>query len=91
MDLCSTPIKWYTGEAHYYTGDKAKAVADNMKAFDLNPNNIYVLDRMGEIHQGLGDYKAAIGCYKRALMIKPDFENSQRKLIALTSKMEEQL
>jgi tetratricopeptide (TPR) repeat protein len=83
VDLVGLPIKWYTGEAYYFTGNKIQAVADCARAFEQNPNHIFVLDRMGELHQGLGDYNAAIACYKRALAIKPDFESSKKKLAAL--------
>ncbi len=86
VDMVGIPVKWYTGEAQYFLGNNAEAIADSMQALRLNPNNILVLDRMGEINQGLGDIDAAMHCYKRALAIKPDFGSSKRKLALLMEK-----
>lgn len=80
LDIVNLPIKWYTGEAHYYLGNKMQAIIDSARAFELNPNNILVLDRMGDLYSGLGDKVAAVGCYKRALSIKPDYERVINKL-----------
>jgi tetratricopeptide (TPR) repeat protein len=80
MDPFTLPIKWYTGEAHYFLGNHKQAVLDTAKAFEHNPNNLFVLDRMGSLMEGLGDLKAAESCYRRALDIHPGFEYSNRKL-----------
>jgi len=81
MDIFTLPVAWYTGEAHCYLGNSRQAVRDNHQAYRYNPNNIYVLDRLGNVLEALGDYDGAIKCYTRALGIKPDFKYSQENLI----------
>jgi O-antigen ligase len=80
MDGFTIPVKWYTAEAHYHLGNSEQAVADTFEAFRHSPNNLYVLDRMGQMFEGLGDEVAAEAFYTRALNSQPNFEFSQRKL-----------
>lgn len=87
MDGFTIPVKWYTAEAHYYLGNGEQTVADNFKAFRHSPNNLYVLDRMGEMFEGLGDKVAAEAFYTRALNSQPNFEHSRRKLNKLREKL----
>lgn len=86
LDPFTLPVKWYTGEAHYFLGNHKQAVLDTAEAFGRSPNNIYVLDRMGSMLEGLGDFKGAEYCYRRALTIHPKFGYSRKKLINLMAK-----
>jgi O-antigen ligase len=80
MDGLTIPVKWYTAEAHYHLGNSEQAVADTFMAFRHSPNNLYVLDRMGQMFEGLGDKVAAEAFYTRALNSQPNFEFSRKKL-----------
>lgn len=80
MDGFTLPVKWYTAEAHYHLGNAKQTVVDNFKAFKHSPNNLFVLDRMGQMFEGLGDKVVAEAFYTRALNSQPNFEFSRRKL-----------
>jgi hypothetical protein len=87
MDLFTRPVSWYTAQAHYGLGDNKQTILDNFRAFKHSPNNIFVLHRMGEMFEGLGDLKAADVFYTRALNIQPEFEFAKRNLENLRGRL----
>jgi tetratricopeptide (TPR) repeat protein len=71
MDLTSTPLAWYKGMAHYYSGNVAEAKRMYEEADRVNPNHLRVLNDLGTTCEKLGERDAAIRYYLRALSITP--------------------
>lgn len=80
LALSGVPVKWFRGNAYLHLGDVNQAARDSLAALNQNPNNIYVLDRMGCFWREAGEYEKAEECFTRALGIVPDFEHSKTNL-----------
>lgn len=74
------PAKWYSGNAYLWLGRNYQGIRDSRTAFRQNPNNIFVLERMGCIWREKGNYEQARACFTRALGIAPHFESSRDHL-----------
>lgn len=76
MDPVSMPLSWYRGIARISLGQRTEALEDFKKAYEVHPNNIYVLNNLGTSYVKVQDYKRAIEFYKKALTIFPRFEEA---------------
>lgn len=88
LNTYGVPIAWYKSEAELINDNFPQAFISGHKAFEHNPNNVYVLHRMGDLYSYMNRYEQAERFYLDALKIVPDFEYSMRKLKNLVSKKE---
>ncbi len=82
IDPMCTPLRWYSGSAHYNLGNQELAFADFYKAYQVNPNHVHVLNNLATAYEIKGDHSNAIAFYKSALTISPGFEEAQFNLSA---------
>lgn len=76
IDPMCTPLRWYSGSAHYNMGNQELAFADFNKAYQINPNHVHVLNNLGTAYELKGNHSKAIELYKNALQISPDFQDA---------------
>jgi tetratricopeptide (TPR) repeat protein len=79
IDLTETPIDWYRGFAHYYSGSDS-ALFYFKKAEEQNPYHIQILSDIGAIMVNSGNYDEAIKYLKRALIIIPNYNEAHFNL-----------
>lgn len=82
IDPMCTPLRWYSGSAHYNLGNQELAFADFYKAYQVNPNHVHVLNNLATAYEIKGDHTNAIDFYKSALNISPGFKDAQFNLSA---------
>jgi O-antigen ligase len=82
IDPMCTPLRWYSGSAHYNLGNQELAFADFYKAYQVNPNHVHVLNNLATAYEIKGDHSKAIDFYKSALSISPGFKDAQFNLSA---------
>lgn len=82
IDPMCTPLRWYSGSAHYNLGNQELAFADFNKAYQVNPNHVHVLNNLATSYEIKGDHNSAIVLYKQALKISPNFKDAQYNLSA---------
>ena len=73
LDYHTMPYYWHRATIHKYKGNKVESFADYKMAYKANPNNIYVLASMGHAFFYNDQPDAAIECYEKALVVRPDF------------------
>jgi tetratricopeptide (TPR) repeat protein len=61
------------GVAHYYLGEKARAIEDYDQALRIDPGNAATYNDRGVAYYDLGDSRRAIEDYDTALRIDPDY------------------
>lgn len=71
------------GSLALYTRDFETAKFHFNRAIELNPNHAFIVGRMGEIHNFLGDGEAALEYQKRAKMLDPFLPEYCRELEAI--------
>lgn len=71
------------GSLALYTRDFERAKFHFNRAIELNPNHAFIVGRMGEIHNFLGDGEAALEYQKRARMLDPFLPAYCRELEAI--------
>ena len=71
--LTGIPVEWYASNANLHLGNYDEAYKQNLIAFKKNPNNIYVLDRMGTFFAGAGKFDDSRECFNRVQSMVPDF------------------
>jgi O-antigen ligase/Tfp pilus assembly protein PilF len=82
IDPMCTPLRWYSGSAHYNLGNQELAFADFYKAYQVNPNHVHVLNNLATAYEIKGDHVNAIEFYQKALIISPNFEEANVNLCA---------
>jgi O-antigen ligase len=82
IDPMCTPLRWYSGSAHYNLGNQELAFADFYKAYEVNPNHVHVLNNLATAYEIKGDHANAIEFYQKALVISPNFEEANVNLCA---------
>ncbi|MBT3231987.1 MAG: tetratricopeptide repeat protein [Calditrichaeota bacterium] len=83
IDPTTTPLQWYRGVAHFSKDNIDEALADFLKAHELHPNHIHVLNNLASCYEILSDHSKAIEFYTRALDISPRFEETLINLSAV--------
>ena len=76
LDATATPIAWYLGYAHFYTGDQETAFALFKEAEQANPYHLMVLNDLGTCYNLSGDAATAMEYYNKTLTIQPGFGNT---------------
>ena len=71
------------GLNEYQKNDKVSALEDYKKAYELDKNNVVLLNEIAYLYVDLGNYKEAENYYKKSLEIKPNDENSLKNLLEL--------
>ena len=71
------------GLNEYQKNDKVSALESYKKAYEMDKNNIVLLNEIAYLYVDLGNYEEAEAYYKKALEIKPNDENSLKNLLQL--------
>jgi tetratricopeptide (TPR) repeat protein len=83
LDPTSTPLAWYSGEAHFMLKEYDLAFDDYLRALKYNPNHPHVLNNLGTCFELRKEHDKAIEYYKRALIANPDFDETLINLAAV--------
>ena len=71
------------GLNEYQKNDKVSALENYKKAYEMDKNNIVLINEIAYLYVDLGNYEEAENYYKKALEIKPNDENSLKNLLQL--------
>ena len=71
------------GLNEYQKNDKVSALENYKKAYEIDKNNVVLLNEIAYLYVDLGNYYEAENYYKKALEIKPHDENSLKNLLQL--------
>ena len=71
------------GLNEYQKNDKVSALENYKKAYEIDKNNVVLLNEIAYLYVDLGNYNEAENYYKKALEIKPNDENYEPEQIAL--------
>lgn len=71
------------GLNEYQKNDKVSALENYKKAYEIDKNNVVLLNEIAYLYVDLGNYYEAENYYKKALEIKPNDENSLKNLLQL--------
>lgn len=69
-------------------GSEPDALADLMRAVELEPRHYLALVLAGKIAEDAGDKRTALDRYRRAVAINPQLEVTRRKIAALAAELE---
>jgi tetratricopeptide (TPR) repeat protein len=72
---------------HYIQGRYQEAIADCEQVIRLNPIHFGALHGLGLCHMALGNYKAAIHAFHKALEVQPYSLENQRLILECTVKL----
>jgi tetratricopeptide (TPR) repeat protein len=82
LDPLSNPPEYYEGMALAKLGRHAEAVAAYEKAKAQFPNNMWIINWLGQSYYHVGRYDEAIVCLDKVLKILPDFREAYINLSA---------
>lgn len=71
------------GLNEYQKNDKVSALENYKKAYEIDKNNVVLLNEIAYLYVDLGNYEEAENYYKKALEVKPNDENSLKNLLQL--------
>ena len=71
------------GLNEYQKNDKVSALENYKKAYEVDKNNVVLLNEIAYLYVDLGNYEEAEKYYKKALEVKPNDENSLKNLLQL--------
>lgn len=71
----------------FVTQKYERAIADCVRAIELNPVHFGALHGLGLCHAALGNYSAAISAFRSALEIQPHSIENQRLLLECTARI----
>lgn len=71
------------GLNEYQKNDKVSALENYKKAYEVDKNNVVLLNEIAYLYVDLGNYEEAEKYYKKALEVKPNDENSLKNLLEL--------
>ena len=71
------------GLNEYQKNDKVSALENYKKAYEVDKNNVVLLNEIAYLYVDLGNYEEAENYYKKALEVKPNDENSLKNLLQL--------
>lgn len=83
IDNTGTPIKWYSGSAHYIKGNATRAQGDFEQAYTRNPNHPHVLNNLASAWVNAGKEKQAKIKYWQAHKQAPKFPDPLVNLSAV--------
>lgn len=79
IDNTGTPINWYKGFAHYYTGSDSSLYYFKL-AEDQNPFHLQILSDIGASYENLGDHAKAMAYFNKVISITPLFPSAHLNL-----------
>jgi O-antigen ligase len=79
IDNTGTPINWYKGFAHYYTGSDS-AIYYFKLAEDQNPYHLQILSDLGASYENHGEHAKAITYFNKVVAITPLFPSAHLNL-----------
>ena len=71
------------GLNEYQKKDKVSALENYKKAYEVDKNNVVLLNEIAYLYVDLGNYNEAENYYKKTLEIRPNDENSLKNLLEL--------
>ena len=71
------------GLNEYQKNDKVSALENYKKAYEIDKNNVVLLNEIAYLYVDLGNYEEAENYYKKALEVEPYDENSLKNLLQL--------
>lgn len=71
------------GLNEYQKNDKVSALENYKKAYEVDKNNVVLLNEIAYLYVDLGNYEEAENYYKKALEVKSNDENSLKNLLQL--------
>ena len=71
------------GLNEYQKNDKVSALENYKKAYEVDKNNVVLLNEIAYLYVDLGNYEEAENYYKKALEVEPHDENSLKNLLQL--------
>ena len=71
------------GLNEYQKNDKVSALENYKKAYEIDKNNVVLLNEIAYLYADLGNYEEAENYYKKTLEVKPYDENSLKNLLQL--------
>ncbi len=83
MDPTAAPLSWYRGVAQFSLDDRDAAFESFVRAYQINPNHLHVLNNLGTSYELKGDHDRARFYYQKALEISPRFEDAVLNLTAI--------
>lgn len=83
IEPATTPVKWYSGIAHFQMNRPQMALKDFEAAYAVNPGHIHVLNNLATCHAMNGDLSVAIKLYSKAIVIYPGFADAIANLVAV--------
>ena len=72
-DPTATPLSWYSGSAYFNLGDKNNAQKEFIKAYNIHPNHVHVLNNLATSYELDELHSVAIALYDRTIKISPGF------------------
>ncbi len=72
---------------HYIQGNYQRSLADCQQTVALNPIHFGALHGMGLCYAAMGDYRAAIQAFRRALDIQPHALVNQKLILECTTRL----
>lgn len=79
IDNTGTPLNWYKGFAHFYSGSDSSLYYFKLAEFQ-NPFHVQVLSDLGASYENEGDHLKAIAYFKRVLAITPRYKEARLNL-----------
>jgi len=73
MDPFSIPLQWYVGVAHFSSGKLPEAKAAFIRAYQLHPYQVHVINNYAGCLEKEGNHTDAIKLYEKMLQISPQF------------------
>lgn len=83
LDVYSTPVEWYKGEALFLLNKTDLALDAFQKAYEANPNHVHVLNNLATCYELLRQRAKAKHYYHRSLNVYPGFKESLLNLCAI--------
>jgi|1185.fasta_scaffold163225_1 tetratricopeptide (TPR) repeat protein len=74
---------------YFLLGENQKSLKDCDEVFKRNPNHFGALAGAGQIHMQLGDPRAALQFFRRALAVNPDLEGPAQMIPILEEHLQE--
>ncbi|MCF8298065.1 MAG: O-antigen ligase family protein [Saprospiraceae bacterium] len=76
IDPTSTPLKWYSGTAWFFSGNLNKAYNDFNESYKTNPYHKQVINDLATSYELMGNHEMSVKLYKEAISISPQFDEA---------------
>ena len=83
LDNTGTPLKWYSGSAHYLQNNMLEALDDFRMAHDANSNHVHVLNNLASVLVHFNETAEARQLYLKAHRQAPEFMDPLINLTAV--------